>query len=293
MPERYAHPEVLVETPWLNEHLNNPGVRVIEVSEDVTLYEQEGHIPGAALFNWKTQLQDSVRRDWINREQLEHLLGEHGISNDTTIVLYGDKNNWFATYSFWLLKLYGVERVKILNGGRAKWIAEGRPLVTGKSSHSRATFRAKDADPHIRAFRDQILGRLGKPDLALVDVRSPQEYSGELLAPPALPQEGSQRGGHIPGAQHIPWGQNVRADGTFKSPDELRALYGRHGVTPDKEVVAYCRIGERSSIAWFTLHYLLGYPNVRNYDGSWTEWGSLVGVPIEKAEPAARHGSGG
>jgi thiosulfate/3-mercaptopyruvate sulfurtransferase len=289
MSQTYAHPEVLVDTAWLAQHLADPNVRVVEVSEDTTLYDQ-GHVPGAVQFNWKTQLQDPVRRDWINREQLERLLGEHGIDNTTVIVLYGDKNNWFATYSFWLLKLYGVEHAKILNGGRAKWIAEGRPLSTERASHPRKTFRAKEPDLSIRAFRDQILERLGKPGLGLVDVRSPQEYSGELLAPPNLPQEGSQRGGHIPGAQNIPWGQNVREDGTFKAPEELRKLYEDHGISPDKEVVAYCRIGERSSIAWFALKYLLGYPKVRNYDGSWTEWGSLVGVPIDKSvpTPAAR-----
>lgn len=285
MSQTYAHPEVLVDTEWLGQHLKDPNVRVVEVSEDLTLYDQ-GHIPGAVQFNWKTQLQDPVRRDWINREQLERLLGEHGIDNSTVIVLYGDKNNWFATYSFWLLKLYGVEHAKILNGGRAKWTAEGRPLSTEKASYPRKAFRAKEPDLSIRAFRDQILERLGTPGLGLVDVRSPQEYNGELLAPPNLPQEGSQRGGHIPGAQNIPWGQNVREDGTFKAPEELRKLYEGHGITPDKEVVAYCRIGERSSIAWFALKYLLGYPKVRNYDGSWTEWGSLVGVPIDKSVPA-------
>lgn len=289
MPETYAHPEVLVETEWLAQHLTDPAVRIVEVSEDLTLYDK-GHIPGALSFNWQTQLQDPVRRDWITKEQLEQLLGESGIDNATTIVLYGDKNNWFATYTFWLFKLYGVELVKILNGGRAKWIAEGRPLSTETPSYPRKTFRAKDPDLSIRAFRDQILERLGKPQVALVDVRSPQEYNGELLAPPAYPQEGAQRGGHIPGAHNIPWGENVREDGTFKPPEELRKLYESRGITPDKEVVAYCRIGERSSLTWFTLKYLLGYPTVRNYDGSWTEWGSLVGVPIEKSSrsPAAR-----
>ncbi len=286
MAETYAHPEVLVDTVWVNDHLNDPGVRIVEVSEDVTLYDQ-GHIPTAAHFNWQSQLQDTVRRDWVNKEQFERLVGEHGIGNDTTVVLYGDKNNWFATYTFWLFKIYGVERVRVLNGGRAKWIAEGRPVTKDKPSSPRATFRAKDADPSIRVFRDQVLARLGKPGSALVDVRSPQEYSGELIAMPAYPQEGAQRGGHIPTAQSIPWGQNVREDGTFKSPQELRALYESKGVTRDKDVIAYCRIGERSSLTWFTLKYLLGYPNVRNYDGSWTEWGSLVGVPIEKSVPTA------
>ena len=280
MAETYAHPEVLVETGWLSEHLKDPAVRVAEVSEDVTLYGQ-GHIPGAVHFNWKTQLQDPVRRDWISQGEFETLLGGHGVGPGTTLVLYGDKNNWFATYTFWLSKLYGVERVTILNGGRGKWIAEGRPTTTEVPAYPKVTFRGRPADAGIRAFRDQVLERLGKPKVALVDVRSPQEYSGELIAMPAYPQEGAQRGGHIPTAQSIPWAQNVREDGTFKSPADLRALYQGKGVTPDKEIIAYCRIGERSSHTWFTLKYLLGYPNVRNYDGSWTEWGSLVGVPIE------------
>lgn len=284
MAEGYAHPDVLVETQWLNDHLTDRAVRVVEISEDVTLYDQ-GHIPGAVHFNWKSQLQDPVRRDWVTQEQFETLLGTHGIANDTTAILYGDKNNWFATYTFWLFKLYGVERVKILNGGRGKWIAEGRPVVKDVPTYPKASFRAQKADFSIRAFRDQVLERLGKPKVALVDVRSPQEYSGELIAMPAYPQEGAQRAGHIPTAQNIPWAQNAKEDGTFKAPEELRALYQGKGVTPDKEVIAYCRIGERSSHTWFALKYLLGYPDVRNYDGSWTEWGSLVGVPIEN--PAA------
>jgi thiosulfate/3-mercaptopyruvate sulfurtransferase len=282
MPEGYAHPEVLVDTVWLGDHLQDPAVRVAEVSEDVTLYDQ-GHIPGAVHFNWQTQLQDRVRRDWINKEQFENLLGAYGIDNDMTVVLYGDKNNWFATYTFWLCKMYGVERVRVLDGGRGKWIAEGHPLVKDAPSYPRAAFRAKNPDLSIRAFRDQVLERIGNPGVALVDVRSPQEFSGELIAMPAYPQEGAQRGGHIPSAQNIPWGQNVREAGTFKAPEELRKLYENKGVHPDKEIIAYCRIGERSSLTWFTLKYLLGYPRVRNYDGSWTEWGSLVGVPIEKS----------
>ncbi len=281
MSEGYAHPEILVDTSWLNDHLRNSSVRVVEVSEDVTLYDQ-GHIPEAIHFNWQTQLQDRVRRDWVNRDHFEHLLGSHGISNDTTIVLYGDKNNWFATYTFWLFKMYGVERARVLNGGRGKWIAEGRPLSKDTPSYAATLFRATGPDFTIRAFRDQVLERLGTPGTALVDVRSPQEYSGELIAMPAYPQEGAQRGGHIPTAQSIPWGQNMREDGTFKPYEDLAKLYEAKGITRDKEVIAYCRIGERSSLTWFTLKYLLGYPQVRNYDGSWTEWGSLVGVPIEK-----------
>ncbi len=282
MPESYAHPEVLVDTVWVGDHLQDSGVRVAEISEDVTLYDQ-GHIPGAVHFNWRTQLQDRIRRDWINGEQFENLLGAYGIGNDTTLVLYGDTNNWFATYTFWLCRMYGVERVRILNGGRAKWIAEGRPIVRDTPFYPRATFRAKNPDLSIRAFRDQVLQRVGAPGAALVDVRSPQEYSGELIVMPAYPQEGAQRGGHIPGAQSIPWSQNVREDGTFKPREDLRRLYESKGVHPDQEVIAYCRIGERSSLTWFTLKYLLGYPRVRNYDGSWTEWGSLVGVPIERS----------
>ena len=278
MAQGYAQ-DVLVETGWLAEHLNDPAVRVAEISEDTTLYGQ-GHIPGAVHFNWQTQLQDPVRRDWINQEQVETLLGANGVGNDTTLVLYGDKNNWFATYTFWLLRIYGADRLRVLNGGRAKWIAEGRDLTTDVPAPAKTRYRAKPADHSIRAFRDQVLGAIGKS--ALVDVRSPQEYSGELIAMPAYPQEGAQRGGHIPSAQNIPWGQNVREDGTFKPPDELRKLYEEKGITPGKPVIAYCRIGERSSLTWFTLTYLLGYRNVKNYDGSWTEWGSLVGAPIEK-----------
>ena len=281
MPRGYAQPEVLVDTDWLGDHLQDPAVRVIEISEDVALYGQ-GHIPGAAHINWQTQLQDRVRRDWISREQFENLLGSYGIDNASTLVLYGDKNNWFAAYTFWLCKMFGVDRVRILNGGRAKWIAEGRPMATDAPVYPRALFRAKTPDLSVRAFRDQVQARIEAPGVALVDVRSPQEFSGELIAMPAYPQEGAQRGGHIPGARNIPWGQNVREDGTFKEAEDLRRLYESRGVHPDNEVIAYCRIGERSSLTWFTLTYLLGYPRVRNYDGSWTEWGSLVGAPVEK-----------
>jgi len=282
MPESYAYPEVLVDTVWLGDHLQDPTVRVAEVSEDVTLYDQ-GHIPGAVHFNWQTQLQDRVRRDWITKEQFENLLGAYGIGNDTTVVLYGDKNNWFATYTFWLCKMYGVERVRILNGGRAKWIAEGRPLVKDTPSYPRTTFRAKNPDLSIRAFRDQVLERIGKPEVVLVDVRSPQEYSGELIAMPAYPQEGAQRGGTFRLRRASRGARMCGRSGRSKPPEDLRKLYESKGVHPDREVIAYCRIGERSSLTWFTLKYLLGYPRVRNYDGSWTEWGSLVGVPIEKS----------
>lgn len=278
----YARPDLLVETDWLAQHLTDPSLRLVESNEDPELYAQ-GHIPGAIPIRWKTDLQDPVRRDWVSREELEGLLGSRGIGNEHTIILYGDRNNWFATYTFWLLQYYGVEKLKILNGGRQKWVAEGRPLTTEVPQYPPTTFRAKDPDPALRAFRDEILQRLEDPALALVDVRSPQEYHGELVAPPGYPQEGAQRPGHIPRAVNIPWTQNVREDGTFKSAEELRALYGSVGITQDKEVVAYCRIGERSSLTWFTLSVLLGYPKVKNYDGSWTEWGSLVGVPVERA----------
>ena len=277
----YVHPEVLVDADWVEAHLHDPKVRLIEVDVDTSAYEQ-GHIPGAVGFNWKKELQDQVVRAPVNKEQLEELLSGAGVSNDTTIVLYGDNNNWFAAWALWILKYYGHEDVRLLNGGRVKWLADKREITTDVPSYPRTTYHAQEPSQGIRAFRDQILSQLGEPDVALVDVRSPGEYSGELLAPANLPQEGAQRGGHIPGAANIPWGMAVREDGTFKSADELRALYTGKGVTADKEVVAYCRIGERSSHTWYVLNYLLGYPKVRNYDGSWTEWGSLIGAPIEK-----------
>src|ERR1700736_1027637 len=277
----YAHPEALVDADWVEAHLNDPQVRLIEVDVDTNAYDQ-GHIPGAVGFNWKKELQDQVVRAPLSKEHLEALLGDAGVSNDTTIVLYGDNNNWFAAWALWILKYYGHQDVRLLDGGRVKWLADKREITTDVPSYARTTYHAQEPRNGIRAFRDQILSQLGERDVALVDVRSPGEYSGELLAPANLPQEGAQRGGHIPGAANIPWAQAVRADGTFKSADELKALYQGKGVTPDKEVIAYCRIGERSSHTWFALSYLLGYNNVRNYDGSWTEWGSLIGVPIEK-----------
>ncbi|HZS79348.1 MAG TPA: sulfurtransferase [Ktedonobacteraceae bacterium] len=277
----YAYPEALVDADWVEVHLHDPNVRLVEVDVDTKAYEQ-GHIPGAVAFNWQKELQDQVVRAPIDKEHLEALLSRAGISNDTTIILYGDNNNWFAAWALWLLKYYGHEDVRLLNGGRVKWLADKRELTTEVPSYPQTTYKAKEPQKDIRAFRDQILAELGQPDLALVDVRSPGEYSGELLAPANLPQEGAQRGGHIPGAANIPWSMAVREDGTFKSPEELRALYESKGVTEDKEVIAYCRIGERSSHTWYVLHYLLGYPHVRNYDGSWTEWGSLIGAPIEK-----------
>ena len=277
----YAHPEVLVDADWVEAHLHDPKVRLIEVDVDTTAYEQ-GHIPGAVGFNWQKELQDQVVRAPVSQTQLEALLSRAGVSNDTTIVLYGDNNNWFAAWALWILKYYGHQDVRLLDGGRVKWLADKRELTTQVPSYAQTSYHAHAPEEDIRAYRDYILSHLRQQGFALVDVRSPGEYSGELLAPANLPQEGAQRGGHIPGAANIPWSQAVNADGTFKSADELRALYGGKGVTQEKEVVAYCRIGERSSHTWYVLHYLLGYPNVRNYDGSWTEWGSLIGAPIEK-----------
>ena len=277
----YVHPEVLVDADWVEAHLHDPLVRLLEVDVDTTAYDQ-GHIPGAVGLNWQKELQDQVVRAPIGQVQLEELLSRVGVGNDTTIVLYGDNNNWFAAWAFWILKYYGHQDVRLLDGGRVKWLADKRQITTEIPSYSRTVYLVQPPNTEIRALRDQVLSELGRVDVALVDVRSPAEYSGELLAPAHLPQEGAQRGGHIPGAANIPWSLAVRDDGTFKSVDELRSLYESKGVTKDKEVVAYCRIGERSSHTWYVLHYLLGYPKVRNYDGSWTEWGSLIEAPIEK-----------
>jgi len=279
----YAHPEVLVEAAWLEEHSGDPRVRVVEVSEDETLYAR-GHLPGALALSWTRDLRDPVRRDFVSREDFSALLSRVGIANDSIVVLYGDNNNWFATYAFWLFKYYGHDDVRLLNGGRQKWEADGRPLVTDVPVYHPTDYRAAEPQASIRALRDEILNRLG--DLALVDVRSYEEFIGERVAMPHLPNEGAQVGGRIPGAAHVPWGLNVREDGTFKSRAELEELYRARGITPEQEVVTYCRIGERASIAWFALRYLLGYEQVRNYDGSWTEWGNAVGVPVEKGEPA-------
>src|SRR6266487_3958233 len=278
----YARPEALVDADWVQAHQNDPKVRLIEVDVDTKAYDQ-GHIPGAVAFNWQKDLQEQIVRAPVSKARLEELLSIAGVDKDTTIVLYGDNNNWFAAWALWILKYYGHDDVRLLDGGRVKWLADERPLTTEIPSYSRTVYLTQFPNTEIRALRDRVLAELGHKDVALVDVRSPGEYSGELLAPANLPQEGAQRGGHIPGAANIPWSQAVRDDGTFKSADELRALYGGKGVTPDKEVIAYCRIGERSSHTWFVLNYLLGYPNVRNYDGSWTEWGSLIAAPIEKS----------
>lgn len=283
MVKEYAHPEYLVSTEWVSNHLDDPNVRVVEVDVDTAGYET-GHIPGAAGWSWKSQLEEPVVRDIAGKEAMARLLSESGISNDTTVVLYGDNSNWFAAYAFWLLQYYGHEKVKLMNGGRTKWVREGRPLTTDVPDHASTDYRIHEPDTSIRAFRDYILQNLQKNENpALVDVRSPAEFSGELLSPPNLPQEGSQRGGHIPGAKNIVWSQAVNEDGTFKSREELEKLYEVQGITSDRNIVAYCRIGERSSHTWFVLKHLLGYESVKNYDGSWTEWGSLIGAPVEKS----------
>jgi thiosulfate/3-mercaptopyruvate sulfurtransferase len=276
----YAHPEYLVETDWVAEHLSDPNVRVVESDEDYLLYET-GHIPGAVKVDWFTTLQHPVRRDFLTKEEFEALCRQLGIANDTIVVFYGDRNNWFACYSFWLFEYYGHEQRKIMNGGRAKWIAEGRPITRDVPNYPETNYTAKEPNRSIRAFRDEVMEHYNRR-LPLVDVRSPQEFTGELLHMPNYPQEGAQRGGHIPGAVNIPWSKAVQEDGTFKPPEELRTLYTEQGLHPNEEIIAYCRIGERSSHTWFVLKYLLGYEKVKNYDGSWTEWGNLVGAPIEK-----------
>jgi thiosulfate/3-mercaptopyruvate sulfurtransferase len=279
---------VLVDATWAQAHLSDSNVRFVEVDVDTTSYEQS-HLPGAVGWNWTSQLADGIRRDIAGRDDFSALLSAGGIGPDTTIVLYGDNNNWFAAWAYWQLKLYGHTDVRILDGGRKYWLDHGLPLSTDVPTYPETGYRLPEPDFALRAFRDDILPRLSDSELVLVDVRAPAEYSGELLAPPGL-SETAQRAGHIPGAASIPWAQTVREDGTFKSLEDLAALYAAKGVTSDKDIIAYCRIGERSSHTWFVLHELLGYRRVRNYDGSWTEWGSMVGVPIEKTHvptPAA------
>jgi thiosulfate/3-mercaptopyruvate sulfurtransferase len=277
----YAHPESLVNIDWVIEHGSDNNVRLVEVDVDTSSYA-DGHIAGAVGWNWQTQLQETVSRNLVSKEGMEELLGSSGIDNDTTVILYGDNNNWFAAWAFWQMKYYGHDDVKLMNGGRAKWVAESKPLTTDVANPSVKTYQAKAPNETIRAYRDQILSELRAGIISLVDVRAPAEYSGELLAPENLPQEGSQRGGHIPTAVNVPWGQAVADDGTFKSIEELRSIYGSKGINGGNETISYCRIGERSSHTWFVLTQLLGHNNVRNYDGSWTEWGSIVGAPIER-----------
>ena len=280
----YAHPEVLVSSDWVLEHHDDENIRILEVDEDVLLYDT-GHIPGSQKIDWLMDLWDDPRREFISPEQLATLFERLGISNDTTVVLYGDKNNWWASYAFWFFKYSGVENVKLMNGGRVKWVQEDKPMTTDTPSYEKGDFTPGQRNPELRAFKDDVMKHLDKVKEgkgAMVDVRSPGEFSGDVTHMADYPQEGVLRGGHIPGASNIPWAKAANEDGTFKSADELKTLYENEGVTPDKDVIAYCRIAERSSHTWFVLKYLLGYDNVKNYDGSWTEWGNSVGVPIEK-----------
>jgi thiosulfate/3-mercaptopyruvate sulfurtransferase len=272
--------DVLVDADWLQEHLNDESIRIVEVDENPALYA-EAHIPGAIGFDWREDLQDPIRRDFLGPEAFGKLFGGHGVSNEHTIVLYGDRNNWFAAYTYWYLKYYGHDKVLLLNGPREKWISDGRPTTAELPNHGPVGFTAQPGDQAIRAYRGEVLASIDTPT-KLVDVRSPAEFAGEIISPQGYEQEGAQRGGHIPGAASIPWVQAVREDGTFKSADELRELYGGKGVLNGDDIIAYCRIGERSAHTWFVLHELLGRDEVKNYDGSWTEWGNLVGVPVEK-----------
>ncbi|HEY7336661.1 MAG TPA: sulfurtransferase [Bryobacteraceae bacterium] len=276
----YANPQALVSTEWVAQHSKDPQVRVVEVDVDTSEYAK-GHVPGAIGWNWTTQLADTLRRDILSKAQFEKLMSESGISNDSTVVLYGDNNNWFAAWALWQMKMYGHSDVRIMNGGRKKWLAEAREVSTETPSVGHSNYAASGPDNSLRAFLDQVQAAVQGKQAALVDVRSPAEFTGEILAPPGLP-ETCQRGGHIPGSRNVPWGKACNDDGTFKSADDLKTLYGAEGVDDSKPIIAYCRIGERSSHTWFALKYLLGYSNVKNYDGSWTEWGNLVGAPVER-----------
>jgi len=278
----YRHPEVLVETSWVSEHLNDKSIRIAEVDYDPTANYNLGHVPGAVLLDWKTDMNDPVRRDILSQTQLNELLSKAGLTQGMKLVLYGDFNNWFAAFAFWILNYYGIENVTLMNGGRKKWIAEDRPVAKDKPSYTQTSFKSKGPNENVRTYLDYVRQTLGQANKVLVDVRSPAEFTGSITAPPEYPNEHAQRGGHIPGAVNIPWSQAVKEDGTFKTEADLTKLYQNRGVTADKEVITYCRIGERSSFTWFVLKYLLGYPNVKNYDGSWTEWGNMVRNPIAK-----------
>jgi thiosulfate/3-mercaptopyruvate sulfurtransferase len=276
----YSHPEVLVDTKWVEDHINDPKVRIAEVDYDPTANYVLGHIPGSVLLDWKVDINDPVARNILSEQACQELLQRIGVNGDTTLVLYGDFNNWFAAFAFWAFKYYGCKDMKLMNGGRKKWLEEDKALTKEIPTYPRGNFESSGPDNNIRVFLRYVSDTLGSK--ALVDVRSPKEFTGEILAPPEYPTEHAQRGGHIPGAANIPWAQAVNDDGTFKSADELSKIYQSKGITADKEVISYCRIGERSSHTWFVLKYLLGYPNVKNYDGSWTEWGNMIDKPIEK-----------
>jgi thiosulfate/3-mercaptopyruvate sulfurtransferase len=277
----YAHPEVLVSTQWVEDHVNDSSVRIVESDEDILLYDV-GHVPGALKIDWQTELQDEVIRDYVSKENFEKLMSEKGIANDSTVVFYGDKSNWWACYAFWTFNVMGHDKCLIMNGGRQKWIQEKRPLSKDLPSYPKTNYKVNETNTAIRAFRDDVMKHMGSKN-PLIDVRSPKEFTGELLHMEAYPQEGALRGGHIPGANNVPWARAANEDGTFKSPDELKAIYeGEVGLKQGDNVIAYCRIGERSSHTWFVLSYLLGFKNVKNYDGSWTEWGNLVRAPIER-----------
>jgi len=278
----YANPNVLVDTQWVEDHINDNNVRIAEVDYDPKTNYHLGHVPNSALFDWKKDINDPLARNIISRDDCTALLQRAGINEDTTLVLYGDFNNWFAAFAFWVFKYYGYKDIRLMNGGRKKWLEEDRPISKDTPNFSKGNFQASQPDESIRVYLDYVKNKVKSQEATLVDVRSPAEFTGQITAPPEYPTEHAQRGGHIPGAQNVPWGQAVNEDGTFKSLEDLKKLYEPKGITPEKEVIAYCRIGERSSHTWFVLKYLLGYPDVKNYDGSWTEWGNMINNPIEK-----------